>query len=1210
MIFKSLIVQGFKSFADRTEFHFDDGITGVVGPNGCGKSNVLDAVKWVLGEQSAKSLRGSQMLDVIFSGSGTRKPAGMAEAELVFDNTSGRLAIDQTEVAVTRRLYRSGESEYLLNKQPSRLRDIRELFLDTGIGSDAYSFIEQGKVDALLQANPQERRTIFEQAAGVAKYKARRKEAERKLERVEQNLLRVEDIIEEVESRLRSVKLQAGKARSYQEHAARLSELRASYSLAEYHRLAEEHAAVSRAASEAEDRQAEVRAAISQSETETSELDTRLLELNETISRLDDHHLRIQAEVRADEERVAQSRGRAGEQQQVLARCRERLVAERRRAAEVRMRREQLEQQVTELTEQISAKQTAIQEASVVEQAEARRLAELQAELDDEKSGLIDLLRRSSQLSNEIQGLDTHQENLRGEKGRLSQRDARISEELESLLVRKAESEGRQREVEALIAEQNRRLEEKRRQAAQVVAERDSASKELALNKEQRSALQSQMRVLDEVTRKLEGVEAGVREVIRRRDTDETGRAYDYVAGMVGQLIETDSEYASVIEASLGEMDQYLVVTDRRRFFAEADAFGELAGRVNVICLDLLPPFVASPDLSQETGVVARAMDLVRPSALVGGELLVDGERLVRDDFNRLLKHLLDRTVVVESLDVARRLRGTQPGGHRFITRDGQVLEVDGRVSVGPTGTRAGLVARQSQVHDLARQLEQIEQQIAEWDDRRNRLSAEAAHLEQLQKELRDSIYDANAARVECASRIENLAEGVSRLTREQPMIVGQITTIEQAIAEAVERADRNKDTLSEVRRQNTEREARVEQLHGQVDAVVTRRTAIRDQVTELRVELGQITEKHAAVVQTVGELGLEAVDAERAAGRAADEARECAERIDQAERAILTTQSQLAELYLSKERVRADGLEQRRAREQTLHRREQLAGRIKELRDELEEVESGLHQLQMRLGETNVRREELVSRVLDELQIDLPEQYARGFETDEEQGADHWEAVEEEIAELRGKIDRLGNVNLDAIAEQEELEERLGFLTTQCEDLTESRQQLEQLIGKLNRESRDRFITSFTQIREQFQELYRRLFGGGKADILLEDEEDVLECGIEIVARPPGKELQRLTLLSGGEKSMTAIALLLAIFSTRPSPFAILDEVDAALDEANNERFNRIIQDFMTKSQFIVVTHSKRTMSITNRLYGVTMQEAGVSKLVSVRFDEATSAA
>ncbi len=1210
MIFKSLILQGFKSFADRTEFHFDEGITGVVGPNGCGKSNIVDAVKWVLGEQSAKSLRGQQMLDVIFSGSGTRKPAGMAQVDLVFDNTSGRLPIDQAEVTVSRRLYRSGESEYLLSKQTCRLRDIRELFLDTGIGVDAYSMIEQGRVDALLQANPQERRSIFEEAAGIAKYKARRKEAERKLERVEQNLLRVQDIVEEVEKRLRSVKLAAGKARNYQQYAARLSELRASYSLAEYHRLTQEHDETAGREQASVDRAAEIRATVSRHETETAELDTQVLERTEAIQRIDDKGLRIEAEVRAHEERVAQSRQRAEEQQAVLARCRTRLVAERRHAASVRARCRQTEQQAAEFGTQAERQREVMGSVVAEEEAEARKLTELQAQVGDEKSGLIDLLRRSSELRNQIQGLDTHQETLRGEKGRLLERDARISDELQSLLIRKAEAEARHREIEAVISEQSERLEEKRAQASQVSADRNLAGQELAAAKEERSALQSRRELLEDLARKLEGVEAGIREVLRRRDTDEAEEHYSYVAGMVGQFVQTDVDHATVVEAALGDLDQYLVVTDSKRFFAEADAFGDLAGRVNVICLDLLPPYVAAADVASEAGVLARAIDWVRPTDQVGGDWPTPQARIGRDEYQRLIRHLLDRTLVVENIEEARRLRTMVPGGHRFVTRSGQVVEADGRVSVGPTGSRAGLVTRQSELRELAAQAEDLEQRIAVLADRQNRLTAEADHLEQVQQDLRTAIYDGHTARVESASRIESLAESVGRLTKEQPLITGQMESLEQAIGEAVAQADKNKDILVEVERVNAEREARVIELERLVDEAVERRTELRDRVTELRVELGQLTEKRNAAVETARSLTLEAADAEAAAGRAAEEARECTDRIEQAERAILSTQSRLAEMYLDKERVRAEGLRQRRAREALLHRKESLAAAIREQRDALEQTETDLHELQMRLSETRVRREELVDRVLDELQIDLPDVYEKGFDESGAQDATHWEAVGTEIAELRGKIDRLGNVNLDAIAEQEELEGRLSFLTTQLDDLTGSQHQLEQLIKKLNAESHDRFVKAFDEIRKHFQELYRRLFGGGKADVLLEDESNVLESGIEIVARPPGKEPQRLTLLSGGEKSMTAIALLLAIFRSKPSPFTILDEVDAALDEANNERFNRIIHDFTSQSQFIIVTHSKRTMSVTNRLYGVTMQEAGVSKLVSVKFDEAVSAA
>ena len=698
--------------------------------------------------------------------------------------------------------------------------------------------------------------------------------------------------------------------------------------------------------------------------------------------------------------------------------------------------------------------------------------------------------------------------------------------------------------------------------------------------------------------------------MLRRRDADETQQAFSYVAGMVGELLETDVQHSTVVEAALGELDQYLVVSDSRRFFADVGGFADWSGRVSVICLDRIPPYVASPDLAGEPGVIARAIDLVRPSARVGEETAHGTTRIGRDGYDRLMRHLLDRTVVVETLEDGQRLSEILPVGHRFVTPTGQVLEADGRVLVGPSGTRAGLVSRQSQLTNLDQQLAENEQRLAVVSDRANRLSAESSHLDRLQQELRTAVYEAHTVRAETASRVEQAAEGVTRLTREQPLVAGEIERIQQAINEAVAAADQNKNTLAEVERLNREREERVAEIQLSVDESVAHRTALRDLIAELRIEHGQLTEKQRAAVQRAEALEHEAVDADAAAARAGEEATECTSRIEQGERAILGTQSRLAELYLTKERIRAEALQQRRVRETVLVERERLAAEIKERRDELAILEATLHELQMGHQETRVRREELVRRVQDELQIDLVDQYESADPSVEGQGDAYWEGVEDEIGELRGKIDRLGNVNLDAIKEQEELDERLGFMTSQLDDLTDSQRQLDQLIGRLNKESRERFITAFEEIRKHFQELYRRLFGGGKADIFLEDEDDTLDSGIEIVARPPGKELQRLSLLSGGEKSMTAIALLLAIFRSKPSPFAMLDEVDAALDEANNERFNRIIQDFATTSQFIVVTHSKRTMAITHRLYGVTMQEAGVSKLVSVKFDDASNAA
>jgi chromosome segregation protein len=1189
MFLKRLTCHGFKSFADKTDFDFMPGVTAIVGPNGCGKSNVVDAIKWVLGEQSARSLRGRQMMDVIFNGSGTRRSSGMSQVDLVFDNVDHLLPCDQTEVTVTRRLYRSGESEYLLNNQACRLKDVRELFLDTGVGVDAYSIIEQGKVDLLLQANPAERRLIFEEAAGISRYKARKKEAIRKLERVEQNLLRLADIVEEVEKRLRSVKYQAGKARSYQGYAARLRELRASFSLAEYHRLTQRDQELSSRITEYTDRATQLRTDINKAETSAAQHDSETLRLDGEIRDAEQQLLMIMAEITANQERITQSRQRIEEQARARARAQSRLFAEQRRAASLV---EQIDGEVRaaeEVEGQLHARQELVDSLHKQDQEMSKELASLQAQLDDEKAGIIELLRRTAKLHNDISTLDLHRENLTEKKGQLTARDAVIREELGRLLQQKAQIEARSQEIQSLLTAQMQRLEEKKAEARRLDSTRAELEAELSTTKEHRSGLLSRRQLLSDLDQRHEGVDAGVREVLDRKTEDAAGEAFGYVRGMVADLISADVAHATLIEAALGEADQHLVVTDSTRFLADGEFFAGLKGRVHAICLDRLPPLVNDRDFSEQPGFVANAIDLVQ----------------YPEDMERLARHLLGKTVVVQTLDDALRLSALIPSAHRFITLAGQVIEPDGRISVGPAGTRAGLISRKSELREIDHQIAEVEQRIAILTDRRARMSAEAEHLSNVQQELRTAIYEARTAEVETNAALTSNTEAVSRLTHEQPLIAGEVESLERQIAEAMERSSASQASLKELEEQNAQREAHVQRLNDRIDLLASQRSGLAERLTEARVQAGQLVQKRASLVESLRALRDSHRVSVDAVNNARTEAEDCSHRLDQLERGILTAESRLAELFLAKEERSREALARRRTRDQIRQDIERLSAHAKQCRSELEEAESQLHTVQMEHQEVRVRRDELVTRVRDELQIDLAEQYASYEHTEQD-----WAAVESEIADLRQKIDRLGNVNLDAIAEQQELEDRATFLTKQRDDLTTSKKQLEELIERLNAESRERFKQTLEQVRVHFEELFRKLFGGGKADILLErpedgSEPDILEAGIEIQARPPGKEPQSISLLSGGEKTMACIALLLSIFKSRPSPFAILDEVDAAMDEANNERFNRIIREFVTQSQFILITHSKRTMSVADIMYGVTMQEAGVSKRVAVKFED-----
>lgn len=1184
MILKKLTATGFKSFADKTEFDFDRGITCIVGPNGCGKSNVVDAIKWVLGEQSAKSLRGKNMLDVIFNGSGTRKSGNMAQVDLTFDNGDGTLAIDQSEVVITRRLYRSGESEYLINKQPARLKDIRELFLDTGIGVDAYSVIEQGRVDLMLQANPQERRAIFEEAAGINKYKHQKKEALRRLDRVNQNLQRVQDVVEELEKRLRSVKLAAGKARNYETYVGRLRELRSRHALSEYHRLRVSHDELSKAAAELHDRVTSIRTDLSSNEARTSETNVRIVDAEREIQSVESRLTAVQTQISAHQERIAASERRIADQQGLLDRSRERLSQFDEQVAALTARTMSQREAAAAIETELAATSEEQGRCQEEDTACAHELNEKKSALDEAKESIFELARRTSQLHNEIQGMGIQRESLVAQRSKLSARAEEISTALGAANQARAQRDARRSEIDTVVGEKTQTLEETRSRMAEAARQRSALIDQIAAAKEHRSGLESRRQLLEEMDARHEGLLAGAREILERRDADGEGATFGYVLGAVGELFETDVSHARLVEAVLGHLETCLVVTERELLVGDMDRLEELSGRVQAFCLDSIPPYIGSPDLSSQEGFVAHMLDWVR----------------VPESCGRLARHLLGRTYVVQSLDAAARMSRLDPGA-RFVTLDGVVCEADGRVGIGALGSDTGLISRRSELRELTRELEEVAGRIERMAAEMQSRDSEVSHLEQMQQDLRTALYQINTERVEVQAAISSLETTIKQLEAERPHVLSDIETLTTRLAEIDAKESDAKQSLVVVEQRYLDAEQLSGRLQTEMEELSTRRQAISERITSLRVRVGELSQRRSSVAETLRELEAAAIQLDADRRRAERDVTEAQERIEQSLQQIEEARATLAELTEENASLLHKSMSLRQERDGLREVGEQLVRDARRLRNDLESVEADLHEREIKLQEARVRIEDLTARIAEELSVDLAVQY----ETYAPDTEEDWPAIEAEINDLRQKIERLGNVNLDAIREQEELEERLAFLTTQLEDLRTSEKQLTALIERLNKESEQRFVETFNAVAEHFSKLFKKLFGGGKAEIMLMDMNDVLECGIEITARPPGKEPRNISQLSGGEKTMTAIALLMAVFRSRPSPFVLLDEVDAALDEANNMRFNNVVREFVELAQFIVITHSKRTMSVGDVMYGVTMQEAGVSKRVSVRFDD-----
>ena len=1180
MQLKKITLCGFKSFADKTEFTFDDGVTVVVGPNGCGKSNIVDAVKWVLGEQSAKSLRGGQMQDVIFNGSSSRKSMGFAQVTLAFANTRGLLGTEMDQVDVTRKLYRSGESEYLLNNKLCRLKDIREMFMDTGIGADAYSIIEQGKVEVLLQASKQDRRAIFEEAAGISKYKARKNESLRKLERTEQNLLRLTDIVEEVQKRLRSIKYQAGKARNYQDYTARLNELRLNQLLAEYYQLQCRFAEDENAFGRMQDELVAVTTEGEKNQTQVSLLEDQLAQAEEDIRNVESQRLGASGQISTLEDRIDMGHRRCDELSGFLEKSGKQAHSLARQIEQLKKEIVTDQRQIDLAQSQLDDEQSQLKERQELRQQNALGLAEARSGLEDEKSGLIDIVRRTAQLHNEINSLDMRRNNLVGQKDRLSDRSGQITEQTERLLTDHAQYSDKRQKIETLLAESKDQLENQKEQLSQLDAERLACSENLAAAKEHRSGLLSREQLLADMEANLEGLDVGTQQILKAKAR--SSENFFYIKGVVAELIRADVKYAAIVEAALADKAQHLVATSIGAILQDGENLEQLQGRVRIICMDTLPQFHNGFDFSEHPQVKGRLVDLVS----------------VAPDSEPLVWHLLGKTILVDTIDSAVRLAQIAPPGYRWVSLTGEVLEADGTLNIGPQIGQVGLISRKSELRELAVNLQDARDRIGELQNQAEQYANKAGHIEKNLQELRTVVYEANTEKIETRSRLEQLDSELARLKREQPLIVSEMSGLEKQIAESLELQAQSRKSLDDLQCVNDQRQLRIDALAEQIDELDRQDQLLLEQITELKVSLGKTQQRRVALQERIASVRSQYQQANHSVGTIQTDLENAEKNLQDARRGILTSEGRISELFMERQNAQQLAVSLRNQKQGLLERKDELSSRSSQLVRQKEEFQEKLHGVQMQLNENNLRSENIVQRGREELQLDLAEQFS-----DYQHRQIDFDAVAAEVQELRGKIERLGNINLDAITEQAELEKRHEYLTGQLEDLEESKKQLAQLIAKINRQSRDRFQESFDAIRENFVELFRKLFGGGKADIILEDPENILECGIEIIARPPGKQLQSISLLSGGEKTMTAVALLMAIFKSKPSPFCLLDEVDAALDEANVERFNLVVQEFLKDSQFVIITHSRRTMTIADVIYGITMQEQGVSRKVSVRF-------
>jgi chromosome segregation protein len=1170
MHLQSLELLGFKSFADKTTFSFHEGVTAVVGPNGCGKSNVLDAVRWALGEQSAKSLRGEEMADVIFNGAETRKPVGLAEVSLTFTDCAEELGIEWHDVRVTRRVYRDGNSEYLLNKTPCRLRDIQSLFADTGIARSAYSMMEQGKIDMILSSRPEDRRAVFEEAAGITKYKTQKREALRKLEATEANLLRIGDIIKEVKRQIGSLQRQAGKARRYQALHADLRVLETHYSRKQLDALEADLDACQEEVGRLTESEHTTRAKIGTSENALAEERQGLNKIDVEIADSRAEVQRLESEIAANRSRIEFNRQRAEELAELTQRARREIAeAEKKRkqhAAEIEQTNHsiaEIERRLKEQEDELTGLVSLAGEIQKNRTERGTRFQELQLTLSKSES-------RISTFEDELSGTKTRRESTRTHIEQLA-KEVQTSTEAREKLVRQLAVSLKTRQREAVDIEAS--LREKQQQLSE--AEQDLAAVERTLA-EKRSRLD----VLRQLNEEGEGLAQGSQAVLKGVDDPEMFR--DTIAGSLVAHLDVDPKFIPAIEAALGRNLHAVVLKN-------ADAAFEIIERLKKKKLGqaaLLIPQLTQPAQQSERKILPE------------GALAWATEKLVAPrSFETLIKQLLHNVVIFSDLQDALECKKHGPG-LAMATLAGEFVSAEGIVFGGTSdGRAASLLERKAQIADLAKE--------------------EAAFTKQ-----RESV---------CAKRDETKAalETASRLQREFGEVERKIdnlrsekNALERQVAAADERVAQLERDVQTTRDQLAKEQTKLAAFEAAQKETTLREEELSEKLNELRLAIATERQRHENLIARREPMrARDAELVELVTVRRAD--------IEMYEQK-LTAQAQ--ESRESEGLIKNHSAEREKAEANAVKIAEQRATRIAAISDretELRTLRNSLGELQDRRSQQQVRESQL------QMKIDnLAEHVSRSYHLDLRTFAPDHAAFEKTLSaqmkrsekvggegsatpgssalvssdlekliqDLTRQLDNMGPVNLDAVHEYDELEERYKFLEGQNDDLTNSRRELLDVIAQINSTTRKLFSETFAQVRTNFREMFTELFGGGRADLSLLDENDPLNCGIEISAKPPGKQLQSISLLSGGERSMVAVALLFAIYMVRPSPFCILDEVDAAMDEGNINRFVRVLDRFVQQSQFIIITHNKRTIAKAGVLYGVTMEERGVSRLVGMK--------
>lgn len=1187
MHLKKLEIQGFKSFPEYTLIEFDKGMTAIVGPNGSGKSNVTDAIRWVLGEQSVKTLRGSKMEDVIFNGTQAKRAMNFAEVSMTLDNSDGILPVEYYEVQVTRRLYRSGESEYQINHVNCRMKDIQQLFMDTGLGKDGYSIIGQGRVDDILSTKSEDRRKVLEEASGIVKFKSRKDEAERKLASSEQNLVRINDILEELNHQIGPLADQAEKAKRY--HVLydewKKDDIAVILHMIDRNKVfldasADERQSLANAIKSQEDLVLQIRAEnreltersasleeeLENTRQERSDLTEKIHEINNQMVLLKERHdqlkLKIQAAEGSDEERVAEVS---------------------RLSTEIEHNQSQLEnwsQEKANLTNELSVVETSYQA--------------LMDKLADSQAKQSELRKKIDILTNEIFEAREAVSSLSGD---LMVKEARIkslSEDRMLMISERDEAKKKRDQADEdlkaglkFAAEQASALSEKQEMVAQERQKAKTFDAELETKQRLLDRVEFSIKTLEDLEKSREGYQESVRRLLN--STDSRPELSKLVIGVLGELVQVEKEYETAIEIALGNAMHNVVTQNDRDASRLIDHLKENhLGRVTFLPIDSIRPRLLEDNLLRDAkrsvGYIGLASELIK----------------TRPELHDIIENLLGRIVVVDTLDHGIAMAKASRYVYRVVSLAGDVVNPGGSLTGGSINKKSSnLLSRSRELEDFREKKKLLIREISKMEAQRQDFDLRIKELAREELEMEEKLQNASLDRIRVESvfttadedykktleRITSVEQELERISAAKLTSSSDLEESKQVIAEREDEVAEMKEKLNSSSEKDEQEQSDLERMRAQISDLRVRVESVNGSIAQ--------TQERIRMFENEKQKNLD--DQERLKQESA-QARLDAEAIKK----DFETQANFKEgLKLEDEKfeqkIRAIVLE-----------KEELEGKLTGFIDKVTAASSKLSQLQSeqtrlesKLERYEIEVDECKNRLWEnhELTYDNAQEYRMEIE--------NLNAMNKRLSELRAQIKEIGSVNVDAVEEYQQISERYEFMCTQRDDIEKAKADLMKVIDDLISEMKQQFLTHFAQINENFKTVFADLFNGGTAEILLENEEDVLNCGIDIKAQPPGKKLQSLSLLSGGERCLTAIALLFAILQLRPSPFCVLDEVEAALDDANVNRFTDFVRRYCVRSQFIMVTHRKGTMEACDRMYGVTMQERGISKILSMRLSE-----